>query len=132
MTWYPPLPFIGGDFIPGVTMNDELWMLGTSKTMAANFSKYLKTPETSGETGMRVEINFAPIRVWCRELYQQNKDKAEALGEEAPEEIQRLSNKENLKHLSSAADRLQGLEYRKWMTAGKPRSSLRLKLNPPR
>ncbi|MES2659751.1 MAG: hypothetical protein V4689_14125 [Verrucomicrobiota bacterium] len=130
VTWYPPLPFIGGDFIPGVTMNDELWMLGTSKSMAGNFSKYLKTSGTSGDTGMIVEIDFAPIRVWGRDFYQLNKTEAETLGGEASEEMQRLANEENLKRLSSATDRLQGIGYRKWMAGGKPRTSLHLRLNP--
>ncbi|MEO5917577.1 MAG: hypothetical protein ABIS50_25330 [Luteolibacter sp.] len=132
VTWYPPLPFIGGDFIPGVTMNDELWMLGTSKSMAGNFSKYLKTSGTSDDTGMIVEIDFAPIRAWCRDIYQRNKKEAEALGGEASEEMQRLANEENLKHLSSATDRLQGLGYRKWMAGGKPRTSVHLRLSPAR
>jgi hypothetical protein len=62
VTWYPPLPFIGGDFVPGVTMNDRLWMLGTSKSMTAGFAKSMATPGSASETGMIVEMDFAPLR----------------------------------------------------------------------
>lgn len=130
VTWYPPLPFIGGDFVPGVTLSDDVWMLGTSRSMVGDFSKYLKNSNPAGETGMIVEIEFAPVRKWFASLYQLGKAEAEALAEEAPEEVQRLANEENLKRMSSAADRIQGLGYRKWMAGGKPRTSLHLRFNP--
>ena len=79
VTWYPPLPFIGGDFLPGVTMNDELWMLGTSRSMAGGFAKAMQTAGSDGETGMIVEIDFAPIRAWLADIYQRNEAAAEQL-----------------------------------------------------
>jgi len=130
VTWYPPMPFIGGDFVPGVTLNDEVWMLGTSRSMAGEFSKYLKTSGAGDEKGMIVEIDFAAVRNWLENLYQQNKAQAGLLADDAPEEMRQLANEENLDLMKSAADRIQGLGYRKWMVGGKPRTSLHLRFNP--
>lgn len=130
VTWYPPLPFIGGDFVPGVTMNDDVWMLGTSRSMAGEFSRYVKTPDGGGETGMIVEIEFAPIREWFRDVYQRNRQEAKSLTKDVPAEMWQLAGEESLDALDSAADRMRSLGYRKWMADGKPRTSLHLRLTP--
>lgn len=130
VTWYPPLPFIGGDFVPGVTMNDEVWMLGTSRSMAKDFSRYVKTPDPGGDTGMIVEIEFAPIREWLKDVYHRNKLEAKSLAEDVPDEMRQFTGQESMDHLGAAVDRLQGLGYRKWMADAKSRTSLHLRINP--
>ncbi|MES2922976.1 MAG: hypothetical protein V4819_15580 [Verrucomicrobiota bacterium] len=131
VTWYPPLPFIGGDFVPGVTMNDELWMIGTSKSMARDFAKYAKNPGGGGETGMIVEIDLAPVREWGADLYRRNEEEAEALTAGAPDDLGRLASEQNLARLKSATGRLTGIGYRKWMAGGKPRTSLDFRFSSP-
>jgi hypothetical protein len=127
VTWYPPLPFIGGDFIPGVTMSDSLWMLGTSKSMASGFSKAMASPSSAGEAGMIVEIDFAPIRDWLAELYQQNGMKVEELVGDSPVPMEGLTA-ENLEEAAAGFRQWQGLSYRKWLADGKPRTSLHLRI----
>lgn len=129
VTWYPPLPFIGGDFMPGVTMNDNLWMLGTSRSLAGGFSKSMATASSGGDNGMIVEIEFAPIREWLTDIYQRNETEAKELTAEAPDEMKQLADKENLERATSALNRLQGLGYRHWMAGGEPRTSLHLRIN---
>jgi hypothetical protein len=129
ITWYPPLPFIGGDFMPGVTLNDDLWMLGTSRSMAGGFSKSMASSSSGGETGMIVEIDFAPVRDWATDLYQRNEADAKALTADAPDEVMELAN-QNLERANTAIRRLQGLSYRHWMADGKPRSSLHIRTGP--
>ncbi|WP_193214290.1 hypothetical protein [Luteolibacter marinus] len=126
VTWYPPLPFIGGDFLPGVTLNDELWMLGTSRSMAGGFSKSMAAASEGGETGMIVEIDFEPVRQWLRDLYQRNEAEAEGLAGDAPDAVKGLASEENREKLAQAADRLKGLSYRQWLADGTPRTSLRV------
>ena len=127
VTWYPPLPFIGGDFIPGVTMSDSLWMLGTSKSMASGFSKAMAAPSSAGEAGMIVEIDFAPIRDWLAELYQQNGMKVEELVGDSPVPMQEFAS-ENLEQAAAGFRQWQGLSYRKWLADGRPRTSLHLRI----
>lgn len=129
VTWYPPLPFIGGDFMPGVTMNDKLWMLGTSRSMAGGFSKSMAAASSGGDNGMIVEIEFAPIRNWLTDIYQRNEAEAKELTAEAPDEMKQLADKENLERVNSALNRLQGLGYHHRMAGGKPRTSLHLRIS---
>lgn len=127
VTWYPPLPFIGGDFLPGVTMNDRLWMLGTSRSMVGGFAKAMQSASSGGETGMIVEIDFAPIRDWLADLYQRNEAAADQLATQAPDEMRALADKQNREKLAASARHLQGLSYRKWMADGSPRTSLHVR-----
>ena len=127
VTWYPPLPFIGGDFVPGVTMSDSLWMLGTSKSMATGFSKAMAAPSSASEAGMIVEIDFAPIRDWLAELYKRNELKVEELVGESPVPMEELTA-ENLEQAAAGFRKWQGLSYRKWLADGKPRTSLHLRI----
>ncbi len=130
VTWFPPLPFIGGDFIPGVTLNDKLWMLGTSRSMAGGFAKSMTSSGSGAETGMIVEIDFVPIRDWFTDIYQRNEAEAKALSEEAPDEMKELTGEENLNRINDAMRRLQGLSYHQWITDGKPRTSFHVRISP--
>ena len=128
VTWYPPLPFIGGDFIPGVTMNDSLWMLGTSKSMAEGFAKAMVTPASGSETGMIVEMDFAPIREWLGELYQRNEREVQDLVADSPVSLKEL-NTEDLEQAADGFRQWEGLSYRKWLAGGKPATSLHLRIS---
>jgi len=130
VTWYPPLPFIGGDFVPGVTLSNKLWMIGTSRSMAGGFSKAMGSPSTGTETGMRIELDFAPLWDWTADIYRRNEADAEKFTTEATEATQGLTRKEDVVRISSAARRLQKLVYRKWLSEGSPRSSLHLQVEP--
>lgn len=127
VTWYPPLPFIGGDFIPGVTMNDSLWMLGTSQSMASGFARSMATPASGSERGVIVELDFTLVRAWLDDLRQQHGLKMEDLVKSEPEEMKELSVEE-LEKVAESFGRLQGLGYRKWLVDGKPRTSLHLRM----
>jgi hypothetical protein len=126
-TWYPPLPFIGGDFLPGVTFNDKLWMLGTSRAMADGFAKSMATPASGGETGLIAEIEFAPLRAWSEEMQKQQGVELEDLVEDQPEAIREQSLK-SLEQFGESFRRMQGISYRKWLADGAPRTSLHLRM----
>ncbi|MCW1886910.1 hypothetical protein OKA04_19375 [Luteolibacter flavescens] len=129
-TWYPPLPFIGGDFLPGVSLNDKLWMMGTSQSMAVGFSKSMATPASGSETGMIAEIDFAPLRAWTEEMKKlgekELEDLANELTEEQPDAI-REQSKKSLEEIGKSFEKLEGLSYRKWLADGAPRTSLHLR-----
>lgn len=126
VTWYPPLPFIGGDFLPGVTMNDELWMLGTSRALADGFAKSMATPASGRETGLIAEIDFAPLQAWSAEMQKQQGVKLEDLVEDQPDRIREKSLK-SLEKFGESFRRLKGISYRKWLADGTPRTSLHLR-----
>ena len=55
-TWYPPAPFIGGDFVPGVSLNDDLWMMGSSTSLTKNFVQGYSEDVVTGETGRVIQL----------------------------------------------------------------------------
>jgi hypothetical protein len=129
VTWYPPLPFIGGDFVPGVTLSDSLWMLGTSQSMAVEFARSMATPASGGETGMIVEIDFLPIRDWLGDLYRRNEAEVAGLVDQYPVPMDDLE-REKLENATSGLKSLDGLSLRKWLEGGKPRTSIHLRVAP--
>lgn len=128
-TWYPPLPFIGGDFVPGVTLNDQMWMLGTSRSMAASFAKATAAPADE-ETGVRVEIRFSPFREWIHNLYQLNRQEIDDLADQAMVPLKQAATGDNLERMESMAGRLDRFEYRHWLDGKTPRTRIHLRLNP--
>jgi hypothetical protein len=127
-TWYFPLPISGGDFIPGISINDQLWMVGTSRSMAKSFSDL--PPSTGNETGVIIDVDFEAIGQWLRNTYQLTKEQADALGESAPDMAKDLATDENLDSLSKGFTRLKGFHYRHWMEGTSPRSSYHLHIAP--
>jgi hypothetical protein len=119
VTWYAPLPFIGGDFVPGVTVGDNLWMAGTSRSLAGDLAKGLGTGSGSAETGVLVEVDFDAMEVWLRALYQKGKEEAESV---AGEEIERMDK--SAAGLLDGLSELKSLKYRRWLESGKPRTSI--------
>ena len=131
LTWYPPLPFIGGDFVPGVSLNDRLWMAGTSRAMAADFSKAMDTPPSGTENGVIIEVDFKALREWIADIYQRNREEAEALVGESMNELSKTgAPPPDLDALSKRTQGIGMLRYRHWLEGGVPRSSLRVESSP--
>lgn len=126
-TWFIPLPFIGGDFVPGVSLNERVWMLGTSRELAEGMAKSMETPASGSETGMLVEIDLAPVWNWIRETSKFQGVDAGSLLEGAPEEMKDLAAGQDLDKVGESVRELQGLSYRKWLEQGKPRVRLHVK-----
>lgn len=119
MTWYAPLPFIGGDFVPGVTLNDSLWMAGSSRSLASGFAKSMQAGTGSGETGVIIEVDFEAMEIWLRELYRRGRDEAEVL---ASNDIERMEK--SVDGVLHEFSKLKNLRYRHWLESGKPRTSI--------
>ena len=128
-TWYPPAPFIGGDFVPGVSMNNELWMMGTSRSMVAGFTREFAKSNRSGETGVVAELDVAPLRDWCVGLYQRGEaDAKEALGGSlAVLEV----SPAGMHDVNEWFQRMETVRYRHWKEDGQARWSLHVKMADP-
>jgi hypothetical protein len=131
-TWYPPHPYIRGDFLPGITLNEKLWMLGTSLELAKGMATSTAPPATGSETGLIAEIDFAPMRSWKEEVEKQQgvelDDLAEGATADQPEAIREKSRR-SLEEAGKSLERVQGLSYRKWLADGAPRTSLHLRVS---
>lgn len=130
-TWYFPLPISGGDFIPGVSLNERVWLVGTSRSMADNFSKsFTSTTEVTAQTGMIVDIDFEAIWTWLDDVYQLGKEDAEKLSEQAPDVVKALDTEENRNTIITAVRRLKAYHYRHWLSSGIPRTTRHLEIAP--
>lgn len=132
VTWFAPAPFIGGDFVPGVTLNDEIWMLGTSRSMAAGLAKAVAAGSGGGQTGVVVDIDFAPVRDWCGRIYQIGGEEARSALEEsmAGLEIAGMPKPPGVDTLAGPFRRIEGVHYRHRIEDGRPRTSFRIRVSP--
>ena len=80
-TWFAQMPFIGGDFVPGIYLNDNIWMVGTSRKLAGELAKGVEEKSGSTETGVIIEVDFEALEVWQRKVYEAGRKDAEAMVE---------------------------------------------------
>ena len=130
VTWFAPLPFIGGDFLPGVTLSDDLWMLGTSRSMAANFSKSLDSSSSAGETGMIVDVDLEAISAWAIDSYRRSDlpEKARSIPLD-PDSKLTMKPEEFMNRTMEGMRRFKSLHYHQWLADGIPRTSIWLEVD---
>lgn len=124
VTWYAPLPFIGGDFVPGITLDDNIWMVGTSRSLTGGLASALETENGSQETGVLIEVNFDSLEVWLRSVYELGKDDAEAAAGADMNEREIVRINKSADGILDSLTKLRSLKYRHWLESGEPRTSL--------
>lgn len=115
ITWFIPLPFIGGDFVPGISIDENSWMIGTSRSLTADFSKAMKQASSAMETGMIVEVDLEHLVDWAIQTQLTN-----------AEEIDEVSEDLDIPQIGDVFQNLKKFTYRNWLDNGKPRSLYRL------
>ena len=125
-TWFFAIPTMTDDFIPSITLDDEIMVLGTSKERAVLLAQSAKK-ESKGTTGVVFEMNFEPLQVFLQSWLE--------LVAENPEEILTdveildffVENEDALKALSLGLEEFESLSSRTWLEEGILRSSSHLK-----
>jgi hypothetical protein len=125
-TWYPPAPFIGGDFVPGVSLNDDLWMVSSSRSMVADFARTYGSSSTGGETGVVAELDVAPLRDWLMELYRRGEMDAKEALDESLGEFEPPAK--SLDEMGAWFKKLETVRYRHWKEADSARWSVHVKM----
>ncbi|MEM1084066.1 MAG: hypothetical protein AAGI48_08065 [Verrucomicrobiota bacterium] len=132
-THYFPLGVTGGDFIPGLYLNDRVWLISTSRSMADGFSKQL-TAEAgeSAPTGVLIEVDIEKISQWVRESLEIAGEDAELGLEESlePLELATPEMEEAGRWMGDWFRRLRSYRYHHRMEDGVPRTSHHLHLAP--
>ncbi|MDZ4288267.1 MAG: hypothetical protein U0984_09920, partial [Prosthecobacter sp.] len=68
-TWFYPLPIGGNDLLPCVSVNDKVFMLGTSKSLHETLAARLQLPaSTPALTGTHYRLSFAAVRTFLKNL----------------------------------------------------------------
>lgn len=60
------MPFDSRELAPVVSLNDKLFMLGSSRVQQAHLAELLSKPGVSSATGMRIKLNFAKLREFLK------------------------------------------------------------------
>ena len=108
--------------MPGVSIDDRVWMIGTSSPLAEGFSKSMETVGSGGETGVIFEVDLKRLVSWSEEIRVANEETIDSLTDELLEETEvpeGFGSSEGLK-------KLKRFSYRNWLEGGKPRSRYKL------
>lgn len=122
VTWYPPVPFIGGDFVPGVSIDDKVWLLGTSRSMARGFSKAMSDVNSAGETGVIIELDLERLVGWVRQVGEANAEKVQAIMQEMRDDGGVSGGLGSREGIPDVFNRLGTFSYRGWLESGTPRA----------
>ena len=127
-TWFVQMPFIGGDFVPGISLNDGVWMMGTSRKLAGALAEGMEEKSGSSETGVIIEVDFEAMVGWMEKIYVEAKRDVEAMGEEGMGAAEMEKTERAATALFGTISKLRDLKYRHWLVDGERRTSLVISL----
>ncbi|MFP6881261.1 MAG: hypothetical protein VCA34_09935, partial [Roseibacillus sp.] len=85
-TYFIPFPFASDDFLPSVSVSDDLYILGSSKTLSEKlYESSLQPKGGEEEAGLRVDVNAEELWDFCAgwlEVYEQRKAAADEIEED--------------------------------------------------
>lgn len=85
-TYFIPFPFASDDFLPSVSVSDDLYILGSSKTLSEKlYESSLQSKGGEEEAGLRVDVNAEELWDFCAgwlEVYEQRKAAADEFEED--------------------------------------------------
>ncbi len=67
-TWFLPLPFASNDILPSASVNDSVFLLGSSKALNESLAERLTQPATAPLTGSYFRLNFEAGRQFLKAL----------------------------------------------------------------
>lgn len=125
-TWFVPVPFQNDDFVPSVSVSDELFFASTSKQFAEGLSAQAGKGASGQRSGMWLEIDFGVSHQYAQDwlkLLEANVDDLLSVSE--AEDFR--ANKEMLEAALEALASLDELVYHVRKENGQTRTSLHLK-----
>lgn len=108
--------------MPGVSIDDRVWMIGTSRSLAEGFSKSMETVGSAGETGVIFEVDLERLVSWSEEIRVANEEVIDSLADELLEETEVPEGFGSSEGLIEGLKELKRFSYRNWLEGGKPRS----------
>ena len=85
-TYFFPMPFATDDFLPSVSVSDDLYILGSSKVFSESlYEAALKAKGEREDTGFRVEVDAGQLWDFCRvwiDFYEESRAEAEGIEED--------------------------------------------------
>lgn len=85
-TYFFPMPFATDDFLPSVSVSDELYILGSSKTLSENlYEASLREQGGEEEAGLWIDVHADQLWDFCEawlEVYEESRAAAEEIEED--------------------------------------------------
>lgn len=126
-TWFVPIPFQNDDFVPSVSVSDELFFASTSKTFSEGLAERFKSGNGVDRRGAWLHVDFKQLGGFAKEwldLVEKN------LGDIVPGESAQADFRENkpmIEKALKAFSTLDSLTLHTRREAGRTRVSLHLK-----
>lgn len=126
-TWFVPIPFQNDDFVPSVSVSDELFFVSTSKTFSEGLAERFKTGDKSDRKGAWLHVDFKMFNGFAQQwmaLVEKNADEI-IPGESARADF--TENKPMIEEAIKAFGSLDSLTLNTRNEDGRTRVSLHLK-----
>ncbi len=127
-TWFVPIPFQNDDFVPSVSVSDELFFVSTSKLFSEGLAERFKQGGGESRKGAWLRVDFKVLHSYAQQwldLVEKNAD------EVIPTESMRedfTANKPMIKKAMQAFSSLEDLTIHARSENGRSRMSLHLKV----
>jgi hypothetical protein len=128
-TWFVPIPFQNDDFVPSVSVSDNLFFASTSKTFSEGLAARFKQGGGEGHKGAWMHVDFKVLHQYAQqwlELIDKNADDI------MPSESMRedyTANKPMIEKAMEAFSSLDRLTFHTRQEGGRTRISMHLKAN---
>lgn len=126
-TWFVPIPFQNDDFVPSVSVSDELFLASTSKTFSESLAERFKKGGGESRKGAWLRVDFKVFHQYARQWLDLVEDNADEL---IPSDSVRAdfdANKPMIKKAMEAFSSLEELTFHTRAEGGRTRVSMHLK-----
>ena len=106
-TWFVPIPFQNDDFVPSVSVSDELFFLSTSKSYSEGLTDLYKAGGGESRKGAWIQVDFKVLNQYADDLFTLVENNAEEL---IPNEMNREDFNANKVMIKDALNAFKGLE----------------------
>ena len=125
-TWFFPIPMQTDDFVPSITLDDELMIMSTSKERAVELAQLAKE-KGAGKKGLVMVMNFEPLQAFLSNWFEIVSEDPEAILKDAEQVESFLKNQETFESVIKSLEEFHSLSAHTRMENGKLRSSSHFK-----
>ncbi|MDG1357980.1 MAG: hypothetical protein P8P36_07285 [Akkermansiaceae bacterium] len=125
-TWFVPIPFQNDDFVPSVSVNDELFFASSSKRFAEGLSALSSNTVDEARQGVWLNVDMKVLHSYVEQWLKLMEDNADELMSDS-EVADFKANKEMIETAISALGMMDNLTYHMRSEDGVTRTSLHLK-----
>jgi len=126
-TWFVPIPFQNDDFVPSVSVSDELFLASTSKNFSEGLAAHFKQGGGEVRKGAWLHVDFKVLRRYAQQWADMMNKHADELIVTESARADFKANKEMLEKALSAFSTLEKLTFHARLEGGHNRVSMHLK-----